>query len=185
MTGVYLLLGKDLAGNDLWQDEQRDQPTPSQELQVDIVPHRHKRKHNPDVVDRVPCATQRDVNVAQDPEVVTLVPAAPESQCRVIVGHTPDHVLGRLNAVHQGPEPEEAPNNHQLEPDKNQVEESNHTDLKDWVIIPGLAFTDRHHVHVVHAEFHGQQAEHESSSPHGQCLCLDLLGESQLLVLSK
>lgn len=145
------------------------------------MPNRHKSKHDPDVVDGISCASQGDIDISKGPEVVTLVPAAPESQGRVVVGHTSQHVLGGLNAIQQCPKSEEAPDNHQLEPNQNQVEESNHADLKNGVVVPGLTFADRYHMHVVHCELHRQEAEDETADPHVFRLLGDLLGVSQLV----
>ncbi len=49
-----------------------------------------------------------------DPQVVAAVPTSPETKNRVIVCHAADHVLGRINAVSECPEPEEPPGNKEL-----------------------------------------------------------------------
>lgn len=54
-------------------------------------------------------AAERDVEVADDPTVERAVPGAPEGKGGVVVGYAAGHVLGRVDAVYQRPEAEEAP----------------------------------------------------------------------------
>jgi hypothetical protein len=69
--------------DDLRQNEQCDQPTPDEKLEVDIVPECNKSKDGEEVADSayfaLPTATNRNVNVSDDPAVKTSVPASPES----------------------------------------------------------------------------------------------------------
>lgn len=89
-------------------------------------------------------AAQRDVDVAHDPAVEGAVPAAPEGEGGVVVAHAADHVLGRVGAVEQGPQPEEAPRQQQLQPDDVQIEVAEHAELEGRVERPGgLRFGDR------------------------------------------
>lgn len=144
------------------------------------MPHSHKRKHNPDIVHGRPCSTQRHVHVADDPHVIALMPRTPESQCRVVVGHTPDHVLGRLDPVGHGPQAEEPPDDHELEPDQDQVEKTDHADLQDRVVVPCFGLADRYHVHVVARELHGQERESQAANPHQQGLDWNCFWVSEL-----
>lgn len=157
MAPIYLLLGKDLTSNDLGKDEKRNEPSPGQEFQIDIMPDGNKGKHNPDVVKGILRASQRYVDISKNPQVEALVPTAPESQSRVIVDNTSDHVLRCFNVVQQRPESEETPNDHQFEPDQDQIEKRDHTDLKNWIVVPCLPLADSNHVHIVHDELHSQK----------------------------
>ena len=60
-------------------------------------------------------APERDVDVADDPEVVAPVPRAPEAERRVVVRHAAHHVLRRVDAVRERPEAEEAPRDEELQ----------------------------------------------------------------------
>ena len=75
-------------------------------------------------------AAEGNVDVADDPAVVGAVPAAPEGKGRVVVRHAADHVLWWVDAVHKGPETEEAPGDEELEPDDVEVEEGQHAELE-------------------------------------------------------
>ena len=48
-------------------------------------------------------ATERDVEVSYDPEVVRTMPCTPETECRVVICHAADHVLGRVDPVCECP----------------------------------------------------------------------------------
>jgi hypothetical protein len=108
------------------------------------------------------------------------MPTSPESQSRIIVDHASDHVLWRLNTVQHRPQSEEPPNNQEFEPDQDQVEETNHTDLKNRIIIPRLPSADRYHVHVVVGKLHREQSKQETTHPHGEDSDWECLWESQL-----
>ena len=58
------------------------------------------------------------------------MPASPELQSRVVVGHTSDHVLGRVDSVDERPETEETPRKQKLEPDEVEVEVGEHAELE-------------------------------------------------------
>lgn len=131
----------------LRQDEQRDEPAPHQQPEVDVVPQRDEREHGQHVEDAAPArllgaaaaalgAPERDVDVADDPAVVGAVPAAPEGQRAVVVRHAADHVLGWVDAVQQAPQAEEAPGEEQLEPDDVEVEVCEHGELEGGVRAP-------------------------------------------------
>lgn len=49
-----------------------------------------------------------------DPHVEAAVPAPPEPESRVVVGHAAYHVLGRHDAVEEGPQAEEPPGKEEL-----------------------------------------------------------------------
>jgi hypothetical protein len=181
----YLLFRKDAPSNNLWQDEQGNQPPPRQKLQIDIVPNRNKRENHPNIIHRIPRPAQWHIDIANNPQIITLVPTPPESQGRIIVGHTADHVLGSLDTVKESPKTEEAPDDEEFEPDEDQIEKDNHGDLQDGVVVPGLRLADCHHVHVVVDKFHGQQGEDEPTGPHQQCLCWNRLWVPQLSLLNK
>ena len=46
---------------------------------------------------------ERNVEVANDPEVERSVPRTPESKGRIVVRHAADHVLGRVQPVYKRP----------------------------------------------------------------------------------
>lgn len=105
---------------------------------------------------------QGDVDVAQRPAVEAAVPAAPERQRAVVVGDAAHHVLGRVDAVGEGPEPEEPPRQQQLEPDDVQVEEAHRAQLRPRVRAPVRApLGHRLHVAEVQRELHGEEAPQE------------------------
>lgn len=52
--------------------------------------------------------------IPNEPEVVRPVPSPPEAMARVVVGHATDHILRRVNAVHEGPKAEEPPREEEL-----------------------------------------------------------------------
>lgn len=81
-------------------------------------------------------AAEGDVEIADGPAVEGAVPAAPEGEGGVVVGHAPDHVLGRVDAVGEGPEAEEAPGEEELEPDDVEVEVAEHGELEGRVQVP-------------------------------------------------
>lgn len=128
------------------------------------MPHRNKAKHGqiirhtprrtPGARDRRPA--ERDVQVPQTPLVEGAVPAAPELHNAVVIAHAAHHVLGRVDAVEEGPEAEEAPRDQQFEPDVFEVEEAEHAELRGGVGGPGgLRVEDGDHVHVVDYYLHG------------------------------
>jgi len=61
------------------------------------------------VVGAAATAAERYVEVADDPAVEGTVPGAPEGEGGVVVGYAAGHVFGRVDAVYQRPETEEAP----------------------------------------------------------------------------
>jgi len=125
-----LLRGKSQSSKNLGQDEEDNHPAPDEQLTGNIMPEGDESKDDEEVCNdarlALAVATQRYVNVAQDPAVEAAVPGAPEGQGRVVVAHAADHVLGRVDAVEQAPEAEEAPGDQQLEPDVVQVEVAEH-----------------------------------------------------------
>lgn len=144
------------------------------------MPHSHKREHDPDIIHGRPRSAQRHVHIAHNPHVVALMPRAPEPERRVVIRHTPDHVLRGLDPVGHGPQAEEPPDDHELEPDQHQVEEADHADLQDWVVVPSFSLADRHHVHVVARELHGEERKAQAGCPHQQRLDGDGFGVPEL-----
>lgn len=95
-------------------------------------------------------AAEGDVEVADDPAVEGAVPGAPESEGGVVVGYAAGHVLGRVDAVYQRPETEEAPGDEQFQPDDVQVEVSHHAELGGSVERPVRGgFGDSHDIDEV------------------------------------
>ena len=105
-----------------------------------------------------------------DPQVITAVPASPETHCRVIVRHAAYHIFRSNNLIRHSPEPKETPRYQQLwqasqsaggdtatpmrakthlEPDDNQIPEPDHTDLSWSVSDPRLSILDRDNIHEV------------------------------------
>ena len=157
------------------RDEQRNEPCPREQRERQVVPQGHKGEHEEHRGKQVVCAAHRDVDIPHDPQVVAAVPRAPKAHGRVVVEHGADHVLGRVDAVQQRPQPEHAPGKEQLEPDKHQVPEPNHAQLHWRVVGPGVCVFDRVDVHVVQQKLHREQKQrtphrihHHARRPHGQ-----------------
>ena len=54
-------------------------------------------------------SSKRDIDVTNNPAIETPVPSTPEGEGRVVVRHATNHVLRRVDAIHEGPQPEESP----------------------------------------------------------------------------
>lgn len=110
----------------LGRHKQRNQPPPHQQLQINIMPQRHKRKHSQKVSHspNFPPSTpsQRNINIPHNKPIETPMPPPPKRQRRIIITHTANHIFRRIDAVDEGPETEEAPWNEEFEPDYVQVE---------------------------------------------------------------
>lgn len=63
-------------------------PRPAQQMPLQVVPQRHKGEHNPDVQQAPLLATQRDVEVPDDPLVEGGMPVPPEASDIIVVAHT-------------------------------------------------------------------------------------------------
>lgn len=73
------------------------------------------------------------------------MPTAPEGKRGIIIGHTPHHVLWRVDRIAQSPKAEEAPRKEELEPDDVQIEVSEHAELERGESSPvrlGAAYRD-------------------------------------------
>lgn len=102
------------------------------------------------------------------------MPPTPKIHDGVVVRHASDHVLGRVNAIHQRPETEKAPWDEKLEPNVLQVEETQHTKLGWCVLGPiGSGMEDGDHVHVMNHDFHGEQDNNETNKVEGGSLGSD------------
>lgn len=95
---------------DLGQDEERDEPAPDQQLEIDIVPYSHEGEDEKEVQHRSclapvaararpATAAEGNVYVANDPPVEASMPTPPEGQGGVVVGHAADHVLRWIHTV--------------------------------------------------------------------------------------
>ena len=105
-------------------------------------------------------APNGDVDVSYDPSVETPVPAAPERERAVVVGHATHHILGRVDPVREGPQSEESPWQEQLQPDDVQVEVPEHAQLEGCVEGPvRVRLRDGNGVDVVEGHFHSQETE--------------------------
>lgn len=120
-------------------------------------------------------AGQGHVNVSHNPSVEGAVPATPEGQGRIVVAHTPHHIFWRVHAVHQTPEPEEAPGDQQFQPDNVQVEVREHGQLKGRVEFRPvrlarrrMRFGNGHHVDGVEEELHAEQGQEEANRIKGR-----------------
>ena len=135
--------------------EKRDQPPPDQKPELDVMPQRDEREDREHVHYRscrtpfplrrasATAAAEGDVDVAHDPAVEAPVPAAPEGERGIIIGHATHHVFRRIDAVDEGPKAEEAPREQQLQPDDVQIEVADHAELEGRVDFPcGLGFGD-------------------------------------------
>lgn len=65
------------------------------------------------------------------------MPRAPECQGRGIIRHATQHVFHGIDIIRERPEPEEAPWNHEFEPNDVEVEVSNHGELEGSVVGEG------------------------------------------------
>ena len=107
-------------------------------------------------------ATQRDVNVPDEPAVVRAMPGTPKQLRAVVVAHASNHVLWRVNAIHQGPETEHAPGKQQLQPDDVKVEEGQKTELSGSVVAPnGGRLANRSNIVVMQDKLHGKENKQE------------------------
>ncbi|KAL8682807.1 MAG: hypothetical protein Q9224_006740, partial [Gallowayella concinna] len=73
----------------LRKHKQRDQPAPDEQLELDIMPQRHKSEHHEYIEDRLrfpptaaavsdPATPEGDIDVPHDPSIEAAVPTAPE-----------------------------------------------------------------------------------------------------------
>jgi hypothetical protein len=103
------------------------------------------------------------------------MPTAPESHCRIIIGHTPNHVLGRIHPVCKCPQAEETPRHQELclcvsidvrpygdgraylEPDNDQVPEPDHRELGRCIAMPCSRILDCNHIKIMQNNLHRQQ----------------------------
>lgn len=108
------------------------------------MPQCHKRKDHQVIEDR-PCHAEaaRDfgtaqgyVHVAHDPLVEGAVPGAPEALGGETVGWAADHVLGGVDAIHEGPKAEDSPWEQQLQPHYVKIEERHDGELLGAVVRP-------------------------------------------------
>lgn len=190
-VGVFLG-GKEGGADDLRQDEEGDEPAPHEEAEVDVVPQRDEGEDDEGVDEGTEfgqpfisasasasasaffyaslqasasgaATTHGNVDVADDPAVEGAVPAAPEGDDGVIVAHAADDVFGRVDAVEEGPEAEEAEGDEQLQPDDVQVEVAEHAELEGRVAVPvGGGGADGDGVDVVEEAFHAEEEEEEA-----------------------
>ena len=116
-----------------------------------------------DFFSRSRAAAKRHVDIPHDPPIEASMPATPEGDHGEVVRHAADHVLRRVDLVHQRPEPEEAPGQEQLQPDDVQVEVAEHAELVRGVDLPGgLRLADGNRVDEMEEEFHAQQTQEEA-----------------------
>lgn len=137
------------------------------------MPDSHEHKHSQVSDDGVSRAgerpkvgpAERDIDIAECPSVKGAVPGAPEGQGAVVVAHAPQHVLGRVDAVHQGPEAEETPGDQQLQPDDMQLKEREQSNLRGRVRRPVRASVgDGVGIVEVQHELHGEEHEQAADS---------------------
>lgn len=88
--------------------------------------------------------TERYVNIADEPAVIRAMPGAPKELRAVVIAHASNHVLRRVNAIHQRPKAEHAPGKKKLQPDDVKVEEGQETELGSGIVAPnGGCFANR------------------------------------------
>lgn len=116
--------GKQLRRYNLRQHEKHNQPAPHQQIKTDVVPERDEREYR-QIIQNASCdakaaahagAPERNVEVADQPFVEAAVPGAPEGDGGGVVGDAADHVLRRVDAVHERPEAEQPPWEQQFQP---------------------------------------------------------------------
>ena len=108
------------------------------------MPQRNKREHKSIVHDGTerghPRAragtTKGDVDVADEPTIIASVPGTPEGDAARRVGYASQHILGRVNAINQSPQTEEAPWDEEFKPYHVQVEVREERDLGGSVVGP-------------------------------------------------
>lgn len=172
LLGRVLFGREQEAGDDLGHHEEHDEPAPDEQAQTNVVPQRDKgedeEKGRDGADGAAPAAgkvgaAEGHVDVADEPAVVGAVPCLPERLCGEVVGDAADHVLGRVDAVEQGPETEEAPGEEQFEPDEVKVEEGKEGQLSSRVVGPDRGGVgDGANIVVVEDDFHGQKGEHKA-----------------------
>ena len=112
-------------GGELGREEEREQRAPREELGADVVPQRDEAEDDAQVAPagHAPAGApaQRKVDVAHEPPVEGGVPAAPEAAERVLARDARGQVLRCDHAVEGRPQPEGAPDDHELEPDELQL----------------------------------------------------------------
>ena len=137
------------------------------------MPQGHKRKHDKVIENRPRQAeatgdvgtAEGNVQVAHDPLIEGAVPGAPEADGGEAVGDAADHVLGRVDAIKEGPEAEESPGKQQLQPHDVEVEERHDRELLGTVVRPdGIGFGDGDAVVEVQDEFHAEEGEEEADA---------------------
>ena len=114
-----------------------------------------------------PPPARGDEDVADDPAVIGAVPATPEGQGGVVVGHAADHVFRWVNPVYKGPKTEESPGNEEFQPDYVQVEVGKHTQLprgKDGPVWVSLG--DCYCIDIVEHKLHAEQGETKADGVH-------------------
>lgn len=162
---------KERAGGHLREHEEDDEPAPDEQAHLYIVPEgdkgedQHISEHGARGVAEVreARAAERHIDVAQGPAVEGAVPGAPEGEGAPVVADAADGVLGGVDAVDEGPEPEEAPGQQQLQPDHVQVEVAQEEQLRGRILGPARAdLGDGLHVVVVQDDLHGQEREGEA-----------------------
>jgi len=115
------------------------------------------------------------------------MPTPPKPQRRVIIRHTPNHILGWIDSVHERPQAEEPPRYQKLkqkrkksrysrntiptptttsktdlQPNDHEVPEPNHTDLRGASPNPRFPVFDGDDVHKVEDELHRHKGDDEA-----------------------
>eukprot|EP00961_Rhodomonas_salina_P195066 2633656-Rhodomonas_salina.1 len=80
----------------------------------EVMPEADEGEDDPDAPPLGLAAAEGNVHVAEDPEVEGGVPLAPEAREGVVHVDASVHVLGHVDPVHHRPQPEEAPDRHEL-----------------------------------------------------------------------
>ena len=110
-------------------------------------------------------SSEWDVDVADQPAIVTSVPTSPERDGGRVVREAPDHVFGGIDPVNQGPEPEKSPGQEELEPEDVEVEVREKRELGGAIVRPvGVAFRDSHTIVEVEEELHCEETKDESDT---------------------
>lgn len=166
-------LWEEVSGSPFRHHEDNNEPAPNEEAKLDVVPKGNKRE-NEEVCDdrssrRYPTAerrtTERYVNIADEPAVIRAVPGAPKELRAVVVAHASDHVLWRVDSIHQRPKAEHAPGKKQLQPDDVKVEERQETELGSGIVAPNRGcFANRADIVKVQDELHGEKHKQESNA---------------------
>lgn len=82
-----------------------------------------------------------------------------------VVANTTDHVFRRVDAVNEGPKPEEAPREQQFEPNDHEIKVGEERKLGSSIVVPvRICQVDSADVDKMQDELHGEEDHQESEA---------------------